>query len=733
MWIVDSFVNLISGMGGPKDKNSYNQYVLNQLTKQQLDAAYRGDWVARKTIDIPAFDSTRKWREWLGADADQIEKLEEFERNFGLQQKIMQAMIKARLYGGAALVMGVNQGNPDEELDVERVGKDDLEFVHVVSRWEINAGPRILDIMSPWYGEPSYYERINTPTDTLRVHPSRVVRLLGNDVPDPTLSTDGWGDSVLQAIDDAIRACGVVTGGIASMVQEAKVDVVKIPGLTKNIQTKKYEQGLTTRFQYANAAKSIINTIVLDKEEDWARITQTFTALPDVLKMYLLIVSAAADIPSTRMLSQSPTGMSATGDSDTRNYYDRINADQTVRLSPALSRLDEVSIRSVFGTRDPSIYYQWESLWQMDEKQSADIQLIKAQTHQIDVTNGLINPDTLRQARVEQLIEDGFYPGFEKIVEDTNGLEAADLPDLLALPPNDPNADPALIARQKAQLQLPPPKGASAPPPRSAKPPSRFVDTNDAAQPRTLYMRRDIVNKNDLEKWARRQGFKNVLDDMHVTIVYSRSAFDWMAAGDDYGHSKDGQITVGPGGPRVMEVLGDDAIALLFSSSELCWRHESILRAGATHDYNDFTPHVTITNDLGDVDLDKVEPYQGPLVFGPEIWEELDAGKAFVPPKTREKQLVAEAAEATFDAASFTQSIMDGVRKTLSEFQPAVPVVNLTVSKSGRVMKDITHDAQGRAVKIVETEEKGGRVVKDITHDQKGRIVKIIETEEDIG
>jgi hypothetical protein len=60
-------------------------------------------------------------------------------------------------------------------------------------------------------------------------------------------------------------------------------------------------------------------------------------------------------------------------------------------------------------------------------------------------------------------------------------------------------------------------------------------------------------------------------------------------------------------------------------------------------------------------------------------------------------------------------------------------VVNLTVSKSGRVMKDITHDAQGRAVKIVETEEKGGRVVKDITHDQKGRIVKIIETEEDIG
>ena len=41
--------------------------------------------------------------------------------------------------------------------------------------------------------------------------------------------------------------------------------------------------------------------------------------------------------------------MNATGDSDTRNYYDRLQSDQVMRLQPALARLDEVLIRNALG------------------------------------------------------------------------------------------------------------------------------------------------------------------------------------------------------------------------------------------------------------------------------------------------------------------------------------------------------------------------------------------------
>jgi hypothetical protein len=51
------------------------------------------------------------------------------------------------LYGGSALIMGVGVGNPEDELDPEDVGVDDLQFVHVVSRWELT--PDTLDPSVP--------------------------------------------------------------------------------------------------------------------------------------------------------------------------------------------------------------------------------------------------------------------------------------------------------------------------------------------------------------------------------------------------------------------------------------------------------------------------------------------------------------------------------------------------------------------------------------------------------
>lgn len=694
--IFDSLINLISGMGTGKDKATYTQYVFMPISKPQLDAAYRGDWIARKAVDIPAFDSTRKWRSWIG-DSKQIEQIENFERDFFLQQKLMTALVRARLYGGAALVMGVKQGMPEDELDVESLGKDCLEFVHAVSRYELQAGPAIDDILSPWYGEPSYYERKSMNGGIVRIHPSRVVRLLGNEVPDPAQNNDGWGDSILQSVDDAIRAAGMVSGGIATMVAEAKIDVIRIPGLTKNVQTQQYQDRLTTRFQYANQAKSIINTLVLDKDEEWERITTSFNTLPDVLKVYLLIVCGAVDIPATRFLSQSPAGLSSTGESDSRNYYDRLGAEQATKITPAVSRLDEVVIRSVLGTRDPSFYYKWNSLWEMDEAQRATINKTKADAFKIDCDLGLINPDALREARIDQLIEDGVYPGFEQIVEDYDAYEPPDLPEPQPGIIGDPN-DPAMIERQKQLLLAPPPK-------KPALLPAATDSVTEDAEPRTLYMRRDVINTAEIVNWARSQGFKNIVDDLHVTIVYSRAAVDWMKVGSTWSGDEKGQMLVQPGGARLIEELGDKAITLLFASSELCWRHEDIIRQGGSHDYPDFQPHITITYDPGEVDITKVVPYRGKIVLGPEIFEEIDGKHG--PSQVVERSLDGVPA---FNDAAFQQRMNDFRERMLSDLRTVVthqpvPVVNVHIAKSGKVIKDVIHDEKGRAVRITETEE----------------------------
>jgi phage-related protein (TIGR01555 family) len=637
----DGLENLVTGMGTDRDKLSFTMFAFNALNRAQLDAAYRGDWIARKVIDIPAFDATREWREWQAEKKD-ITLIEEAENKFFLLQKVKQALVKARLYGGSALVMGIDAGAPEKELKIDQVKKDGLKFVHAVSRYELTAGPIELDITSPYFGEPQYYQRQAIGKPMFKIHPSRVVRFLGAEVADiQTAGFDGWGDSILQVVSDAIRACGTVNNGIANMIDEAKLDVIKIPGLTDNITDLEYEGKLKARFGLAATAKSIYKMLLLDKEEEWQRITQAFTGLDDVMHMYLMIASGAADIPATRMLGQSPKGMNATGENDTRNYYDKVKTEQKTVMGPQLSRLDEVFIRSVFGTRPEELHYDWRSLWQLDETDSADVALKKAQAFKIDVDSGVIDPQVMRDARQNQLIEDGTYPGLEATIEEfQNSMEDLS-PEAQAEKAAQEQANALAVAGAKGAGKPgePPPAGGKAPPPGKTPPPKGKMPVGDMAsrirvalsdaQPRTLYVYRPVTNWKEIARWAKANGIATTVGkEMHVTLAYSTVAVDWMKAGEDWGgNDNSGNLVIKPGGVRLVEKLGD-AICLLFVSSALSWRWCQIKDGtGANWKWPEYQPHITLTYHADSaLDLYAMQAFTGEIVLGPEVFETVNEG-----------------------------------------------------------------------------------------------------------
>lgn len=145
--------------------------------------------------------------------------------------------------------------------------------------------------------------------------------------------------------------------------------------------------------------------------------------------------------------------------------------------------------------------------------------------------------------------------------------------------------------------------------------------------PRPLYVYRPLLpaSGRKLLAWAAEQGIPNrlPLEELHTTVLYSKAAVDWFQMGDAFGGSE--KLRVVPGGPRAIIRYGE-AIVLRFASSDLSWRHESMVRDGASHDYSDFAPHVTIAyapEDAFDVDALE-EAFQGELLFGPEIFEPID-------------------------------------------------------------------------------------------------------------
>lgn len=618
----DTLVNLQSGLGTEKDKSVYTTWAaVADLDHGQLDAAYRHDGFARKIVDIPPDDSTREWRHWQ-AEAKQIALIEKEERRLGLPQKVRYAMQMARLHGGAAIILGTDDsGDPAKPLDIEKVKQGGLKFITALTRQELATGSEMdRDPMSEFYGWPKSFN-LNTPVvGQVPIHPSRVIRFIGMTRPNVLMSTDGWGDSVVQIAEQALKDAGVSAASVAALLHEMKLDVIGVPDLMANLSTAEYTARLTERFRIAGNMKSMFNMLLKDSEETWETRQLNMTGLGDIVMMFLQILSGIADIPVTRLLGTSPKGMNATGESDIRNYYDRIKSDQKMYLTPALDRLDEAMIRSALGSRPDEVHYIWAPLWQMTEKEKAEVSKMKADAFKVDVDSAIIPADALAKARVNQLVEDGVYPGLEEAIEESDQ-------ELGLIAENEEKAAKE-FEQQLAQMEArrpPPAANANAKAKRAAD--TRFTD----ASPRTLYVRRDVVNAAQIKKWAKVQGIEVDNDPLHVTLAYSKVQVDWMKVGEDWaGDDKTGNITIRPGGPRVMEYLGNDlALVLSFTSSRLSWRHEDIKRmTGAAWDYDTFQPHITLRFDApprAPMDLATIEPWRGAIILGPEVFEEIKA------------------------------------------------------------------------------------------------------------
>ncbi|RVK56920.1 DUF1073 domain-containing protein [Sinorhizobium meliloti] len=601
-FVRDSLTNMVASLGTSRDKAAANVYSMPMLTDEELLNAYRGVWLPKKIVDIPAFDSIRAWRDWQ-AKKPQIEAIEAEEKRLNVMGKLLETRIKARLWGGAALVIGTGDQDLTAPLDVERIGKGGLKYLTVMTRRHLTAGEIDRDPASEWYGKPKVYQLNSADGAQVEIHPSRLVIFNGSQQPDEDIVTTtyaGWGDSVLLSVVDAIKQADGTAANIASLVFEAKVNVIRIPDFMQNLGNAEYRAKILERYTLAATAKGINGDLLLDKEEEYEQKTASFATLPEVLMSFLQIVSGAADIPATRLLGQSPAGMNATGESDLRNYYDRLQAMQTVEMTPAMARLDECIIRSALGSRDPDIYYEWAPLWGMSEKEKAEVFKTKADAARQLVGSGtgqeIIPRDAVSDALVNTFIEDGSLPGLDAAIEEYGKLAEQD--------PDDDEVAAAAAAQQT--------------------PPGQRKPTADAA-PRTLYIRRDVLNAGDIRKWAEAQGFDTVQDGLHVTIIHTRTPMDWIKVGEDY-WGDTGKLTIAEGGPRLMERFGD-AIVLQFASSRLTWRHEDIKRMGAETDYPEYQPHVTITWKMPEgMDLAKVEPYRGKIDLGPEVFEEVNEG-----------------------------------------------------------------------------------------------------------
>lgn len=585
--VTDNLVNLVSGLGTTRAKSAHSTFVDMMYSDAELMTTYRQNWVAGRIIDVPAMACTREWRNWQ-AKKRQIDRIEKLERDLGLQGKIRQAKQLGDLLGGAAIYIGTNATDPSKPLKVE---SETLKYLTVFTKTHLSGGEQDNDIASEYFGQPKFYTLSTADQQNIEIHPSRLIRFVGKRIPDANGAVqinNGWGDSVLVSCMAVILRNESTAANAGELVFESKVDVIGVPDLMSQLNDAEYRSSVLEMISLQVQAKGITKTLLMDAAQSYASHNATFAGVPELMREFQQECSGASGIPRSILFGATEGGLNNKGEAESRVWSEQVNTIQSQEFSPAMAKFDELLLFNALGRRPQEVHYIWNNIWKPTKKEEADIGKVVADTIKVLNDTALFNSDALSKAAVNMLTEQGVVPGLDGAMEEF-GNELGE----------------------------------------EVQPPTPRVSANDA-EPRSLYVSRKVVNTSDILKWAKDQGFNDLEEavDLHVTITYSRAPVDWMKMGESWSNEKNGNMEIKPGGPRIVEQLGGQgAVVLMFGSSELSWRNRWMREEGASWDYEEYQPHITISYNAIDLDLSKVEPYTGKIVLGPEIFEEIDESK----------------------------------------------------------------------------------------------------------
>ena len=130
------------------------------------------------------------------------------------------------------------------------------------------------------------------------------------------------------------------------------------------------------------------------------------------------------------------------------------------------------------------------------------------------------------------------------------------------------------------------------------------------------YVSVKVLNYQQLAEWYSKQGLTTIdPTELHCTIAYSRRLFQR--------EPNLVEIIVSNSYPQ-LEPLGDEGcVVLKLKSKELEKRFQECIEAGATYDYENYIPHITIAVGVTE-DLSKYKSPDFDIILGLETIEKLD-------------------------------------------------------------------------------------------------------------
>lgn len=487
---LDTWMNVLTKLNTSRDKRRGASFRTERLSEFDAEDLYLGSAIAARALELPVKIQLRngfhvQFPSLEPAEADESmvektdasaseddtheagEKLRALIDELGVVPALIEARSWARAYGGSALLMGMDDGQSDLSKPV---------------RWQTLKGVRYLVTLRPrecwpvrWnsnplsggYGKPVVYQvrretQGNIPTGVgFQVHASRLVRFDGVVVSRRhTAENRGWGRSLLERWVNTLRDYDASYDTVPVLLQDFAQLVIMMEGLAEAIGAGE-DDIVTKRIEEVNLGRSIIGGIVVDSKDKVERQQTPVTGLPDMLAAMANRLAADVDMPPAILFGQSPSGLNATGDPNTRWYYDQLAGDRPLTLTPKINQIVKALFLSSDGPTggiEPARWsVQYGEMWLPTPAEVAEVRLKTAQADDVYLRNQVLMPEEVATSR----FGGDTWSAETHLDEETRAtMAAADPMDDPNVDPNvDPNADPMPMdpAAKKKKQGTPPP------------------------------------------------------------------------------------------------------------------------------------------------------------------------------------------------------------------------------------------------------------------------------------
>lgn len=416
----DGYVNLLNKYGTKQDNSEAYKFEREPvIPDMQLTGLYEGNGLFSKIIDTPAeealkhgFDLNLKSDELNAFVEDALDDLE-------WEERAATAIKWARLYGGALIVMLIDDGRGLEEpvdwehirsIDELRVYERSIVQPDYASLYQQDYGGKGVGNRVSKFGQPEYYY-VSSIYGSFKVHESRCLVFRNGVLPEQTSNATYlfWGMPEYVRIRRALRETVTAHTDSVKLLERSVQAIYSMKGLASLLTTDDGENQVLKRLQLVDTSRGLLNSIAIDSEgEQYDFKTFQFSGVKDVIDATCNMLSALTNIPQTILFGRSPAGMNATGTSDFESYYNFVEKIQRLMLKRNLRTLLDVVFRAGIASGDvaeePDYKLEFKPLWSLSDTEQAAVDqtkaqtaLVKAQTAQAYVDMQALDPTEVRR------------------------------------------------------------------------------------------------------------------------------------------------------------------------------------------------------------------------------------------------------------------------------------------------------------------------------------------------